>query len=312
MKKILVAFFILFLSLGAFANNCRAEDQNSAKGFSVNPFFQDIILEKDQPEATFPLAVTNSTEVPAVLRLSALDFGALDESGGVAFLGMHNLEQKYGLASWISLEKDALVLGSGETQSVRVTIENRESLSPGGHYGAIFFKLENDARGDSITPSEQVAFQPSFASLIYVKKNGGEIYGLNLTDKIINKNWIGFPSAIKLRFQNPGNVHVSPRGVVNVADPLGRVVMRGIINEESGIILPETFRVFPISLRQIGAMLIPGHYTLSTQYRYDGKEEFSNDKLTFIFIPPIFILLIIILALIIFAGAKLWLKRRKN
>jgi len=90
---------------------------------------------------------------------------------------------------------------------------------------------------------------------------------------------------------------------------LGREVIRGIINPESAIILPETFRVFPVILKKIALSFVPGCYTISIEYRYDGKEEFSIDKSKLTFIPPIFIAAGLILIVGISGYIKLWKKK---
>jgi hypothetical protein len=305
-SKIIFLFFLL--ASASFLKIDPTLAQMKDSGFSINPFFQEITLAKDQPAVPFQLEVANNNNLPVVLRLSVLDFGALDESGGVAFLGAEGgPEQKYGLASWISLENDTLVLGSGEKQFVKGTIQNKESLSPGGHYGAIFFKIE---KGSDVPIDNQnnVTLDPSFASLLFVRKIGGEIYGLQLSDENTSSNLFMLPNTTRLRFQNTGNVHVTPRGTVEISDPFGRIISRGIINGESGIILPETFRVFPTPIRTLALAFLPGRYKISTAYRYDGQDSFFGRNSGFYFIPPAFFAIILILSGGIFV---LWRFRRK-
>lgn len=310
MKKIGSIIFILFLSFGAFAKNSYAEDQNVAKGFSVNPFFQEVNLEKDQADATIEVEIANNTGNLAVLKLSVLDFGALDETGGVAFLGdSKDLTNKYSLASWISLEKDGLVIGPGEKQVVKATIQNKESLSPGGHYAAILAKLdvgENSSEQDS----SKVALNSSFSSLIFARKLGGEVYGLTLKEQEITKGVFGLPTTARLRFQNTGNVYVTPRGVVTLTDPMGREVARGIIDEESALVLPETFRVFPTQMREMAMAFVPGRYNLSTQYRYDGQDDFVTVQQNIFIIPNLDVWALLAVIVIIYISFKI--KRRKK
>jgi hypothetical protein len=309
MKKIFISFFIFFFSLAVFVKNCSAETEEKVRGFSIDPFFQEVTIQPEQKESQFFLTVENTTETPAIFHISVLDFGALDESGGVAFLGASDLERKYGLASWISLEIDALVINPNEKQQVRVTIENKESLSPGGHYAALFLKMDSDEKSSgNEKKSSEVAFNPSLASLIFVRKLGGEIYGMDFKEQELQNNLWKNPASIKLRFQNTGNTHIAPRGVIKIIDPLGREVIRGIINPESAIILPETFRVFPVALKKIALSFLPGRYTLSIEYRYDGKEEFMIDKSRFTFIPPISIAA----GLILIAGIMGYIKLRNK
>lgn len=294
MKKIILYRSVFLLSFVLLTNISSALAQAAEKNFSITPSFREITLEEGQNEKEFSLAVSNNRDFPVVFRLSALDFGALDESGGVAFLGSsEDLKDKYSLASWIRLEKDAVVIKPGETQVVKGTIENKESLSPGGHYAAIVFKMEDDennlAQGNDA--ASNVNFKPSVASLIFVRKSGGEIYNLKLEDQEIVRSFFGFFSGVRLHFQNMGNVHVTPRGFITVTDPVGREVSRGIVNEESGLILPETFRVFPVELRNTAFYFIPGYYNINIDYRYEGKNDFSSEKKRIFFIPVTFVVL---------------------
>jgi hypothetical protein len=300
---------LVFLVVGIlFLRNNFAQAQEKQSNFSITPFFQEITLEKDQNEASFSVEIKNNTDRSAVFKLSVLDFGALDESGGVAFLGSaEDLKNKYSLASWVSLEKDGLVVNPAESQAVRVTIQNKESLSPGGHYAAVLAKLEDEKSWQENSP--EVAFNQSLAALIFVRKTGGEIFGLDLKSQEINKGIFNLPQKIQLRFQNTGNVHVTPRGLVKITDPFGREVMQGIINSESSLVLPETFRVFPVPLENITLAFLPGRYNLSVEYRYDGKEDFTSSSSSFFFVPPSFIFSVLVL--IVLGATSYFYKKRK-
>jgi hypothetical protein len=251
------------------------------------------------------------TKYSANFTLSVVDFGGLDESGGVAFLGPEkSLENKYSLASWVNLEKDSIELSSGESQKVKISIKDKESLSPGGHYAAIMAKMNTSQESQDGSIS-QVALDPSFSSLLFVRKVGGEIYNLTLNAIDFKKELFHFAPTAKLRFQNTGNVHVVPRGLVKIMDPLGRVVMSGVINEESGLVLPETFRIIPITLKQQAAMFIPGKYTLSVEYRYEGNDTFVTESQTIDFIPVNAMLGGLLVGGLILAG-YVWYKIRKR
>lgn len=306
-KKINFALVVtgIFFSLILVSENCLAQVQEQDRGFSMSPFFKEIYLEKDQSQENFALEISNDTSYAAIFKLSVLDFGALDESGGVAFLGSsEDLKNKYALASWLSLEKDEISLNSGEKQLLKVMIQNKESLSPGGHYGAVMAKMEID---DSGTGSESsiVAINQSFASLIFVRKIGGEIYNLNLKEQEIEKNLLSLPINVRLRFQNTGNVHATPRGIVKISDPIGREISTGIINGESAIILPETFRKFPTELKNVAVAFIPGKYKVSVSFRFDGKDDFMTQENYFYFFPfKISIVVLVLVVILVFFWRK--------
>lgn len=299
MKKIGFYFCLLFFSFTLYSNPARAQD--ASPGFSINPFFQNISIQTGQERMPFSVKIKNTTSSSAVFRVTVLDFGTLDESGGVAFLGSSD-NLKYGLASWVSLPNDTLVLASGEEQIVNGTIENKESLSPGGHYGAVFFKIEDNSGNVADDKKDKIAFNPSLASLLFVRKTGGEIYSFNLNSFDFAKNIFSLPDQIKLRFRNTGNVHIIPRGTAEIIDPLGRQISKSIINGESGMILPETFRVFPAKFMSLAPVFIPGRYTMLIAYRYDGKEDFASERSSFFLIPPMFILSLILLVVLALGG----------
>ncbi|MFZ5845074.1 MAG: hypothetical protein ACOY0S_01250 [Patescibacteria group bacterium] len=274
-----ILFVLLYVLLYSLINSTVAFANTTNSGLSLSPPFKEIELAKDTTQSTFFIEIANNTTALQTLYLSVVDFGTLDESGGVAFLGIQGekLERKYSLASWVSLEKDIIEIEGGKSQKVKITILNKESLSPGGHYAAVI------ATTPSTKEEKNVSFESALASLIFVKKTGGEIYKLNLVEKEISSRILGFPNKISLRFQNSGNVHVVPRGTVEILDPRGTKISKGVINDESGIILPESFRLYPTSLTRSKWPIMPGKYNLNIQYRFDGKEDFSRDSSPFFF-----------------------------
>jgi hypothetical protein len=286
------AFIFLVTSLFGillFSEACWAQVDTANKSFTLTPFFQEVTLLENQSEAIFEVEIKNNTTEAAVFKLSVIDFATLDESGGVAFLGLaDDLQNKYGLTSWIELEKDGLVVDSNSSQSIKIKIKNRESLSPGGHYAAIMAKLEDEKKWeDRIT---EVDFTQSMATLIFARKIGGEIYGLELKNREIDKGVFNLPQKIQLRFQNTGNVHLTPRGLIKIIDPLGREILRGAVNDGSSIILPETFRIMPVYLKKMAVAFLPGKYRLDIEYRYDGKNDFTAVQQTIFLVPSIFVL----------------------
>jgi hypothetical protein len=245
----------------------------STRGFVISPAFKDISIAEGRAEVPYTLRLTNHAGFDQNFRLSVVDFGSLDESGGVAFLGTPSseLDHHYGLASWIRLEQDAIFIPAGQTVQVMATIENRPSLAPGGHYGAILATAVTDAGGT--TPDLRVGVKQVLSSLMLVTKEGGVEHNLVLVSQTANSQAWHLPTLAVQRFQNAGNVHVVPRGVAEVRDPLGHVLARGALNEASGEILPESFRQYSTKLIKVGPGWLPGRYSLVATYRYDGTDK---------------------------------------
>ncbi len=301
-----VFFALLLVSFGA--GPFRSVRAAGSAGLAVSPAFQEIVLAENETEKKFTVSLTNTTEKEVTLRVAAYDFRTLDESGGVAFLGASSdLSKKYALASWLHPDKDVITLGSGEAENIAVTIENQDMLGPGGHYGALVFKTEDATGAQS---GDAVSVNQLFSTLVFVKKLGGEIYHLNLREAEYHSSPLRFQGALRLHFENQGNVHVAPRGVATVMDPLGRTVWKGIVNEESALVLPETTRVYTVRLKPQAMDIIPGRYTMTIRYRYDGEEFFTTTTLQFDFIPLPAILCA--LALLATGGWYVAKRRRKT
>lgn len=245
--------------------------------FSVSPIFTDVSIGTSESSQDFFLTVSNTTAEPVTLRISLVDFGSLDESGGIAFLGKETSGvNRYALASWIIPEKDVMILLPGAEEKLKLTIENRESLSPGGHYGAALFSIEPESdQGGIIEPN--VSFNSTFSALIFAKKEGGALRELTIRETRYDEYALlsGLPRKIAARFQNSGNIDLTPRGRISLSDPFGRVVARGILNEDSARILPESFRNYGTVLHPEILPLIPGFYRMRMEYRFDGQDSFQ-------------------------------------
>lgn len=251
-----------------------------AKDITVAPFLQSVQIEPADSQKSFSLKLTNNTAAQQTFYLSAVDFSGLNETGGVLYegAGSNTLLKKYGLAKWISLPSSQITLGGTKTAYLEVTVKNDPALQPGGHYGAVIFTSKNpNSTGGHVGLNQQVS------ALIFATKKGGEKYDLHLESVTSNKTLFKQPTKTVVRFKNTGNTQVVPRGVVYVKSG-NKVLARGVINEQSGYILPETFRTFDVPLRPVANSnnLFVGKYTLQTDYRYDGYEQFASSSTSYL------------------------------
>lgn len=266
-------------------------------GVTISPAIQQVTISPGEPEATFNFSVSNNSDEAYEFGLSVVDFGSLDETGGVLFAGNANktLNYRYTLSPWVELQKDRIVVDAHATEKVPITILNKESLAPGGHYGAILVTpTEVAGAADKKVDINQVA-----SSLLFVKKLGGEVYRLGLQNISVGTHLFSLPGQLNLRFQNAGNVHVVPYGLATISDPRGTVVERGIINSDSGIILPETFRQVTLPLQPMARAWLPGRYKLTVAYHYDDSTATSTSQSSFMYLNiATLMLLLLVLAII--------------
>lgn len=300
-----LVFFLFVAIVVSFERVLAAEE--SGIGITIHPYLSDIVL-RDEERVPFSVELSNNSGERREFSLSAIDFGGLESSAGVAFLGSdQDIEREFDPAKWIETEATAVSLESKETKTLSGSIVNSEDLSPGGHYGAILFQTKKPM--DSVGPTN-VSIDERIAALIFIRKEGGAIYGMNLRSFSPDRRFIGIPEAFSLSLQNTGNVHIVPRGRIDVKDPFGRSVAKGIVNEDSSLLLPKGEKTYPVRFLPLERAYFPGTYTIEINVRYDGKEAFESQKMNFFVmpIPSVIFGSIVILSLFFIV----WKKRRER
>lgn len=241
------------------------------RGIEVSPPLANIVISGGA-ETPFAVSVKNHSDAAITLYLSAVDFKSLNETGGAAFLDTRDPAAKYGLSGWMRLDQKSLDLPAGQSAKVTGAIINREDLAPGGHYGAVLFSLNPPLEGRTQIGLRQVA-----SSLIFALKTGGEKYGLRLDSLPGLPRWaLGPPAKVRLRFQNTGNVHTAPRGLVTITDPAGRIVSKGTINVDSSLVLPDSYRQLAVGMQRIRPAAAIGNYQVLVQYRPDNSDKIAT------------------------------------
>lgn len=246
-------------------------------GITISPSSKELIIGPGLLEARTTVDVRNNTNQDLTAQIRLVDIEAKDEFGGVSFSQLDGQLSEYSLAKWMSLPNGSGVkLSKNQTISIPVSIRNDSELSPGGHYGAAIVSVSTDQS----KATDGVSFKQELASLIFIKKTGGETYGIQL-ESMKPENLPNIPEKVNLKFKGTGNVHVIPRGYIEVTDPKGTVVAKGIINPESTLVMPEKSRQFTTLMQPVSEAKAKGEYKLTAYYRYEGIEKFESQSLTF-------------------------------
>ena len=273
--KVFTVTLTVAILLGAQSVTVAAEtvapEPTKKPGITIYPTQKEIIISSGLVVANTAVTITNNTGARLSGTIKILDFNNLNESGGLFFAQDINSKGQYGLANWITLPNGYVIsIANGQTLTFPVRIENRADLAPGGHYAAVVITSGNVAVG-----SAKAAFKQELASLLFVKKRGGELYGLQL-DSLSADSMESLPNVVSMSFKNTGNVHVTPRGYITVADPKGKVVSKGIINPDSTLALPSNNKTLKTLLQPVAASKLSGKYKLTAYYRYDDQTEFQT------------------------------------
>lgn len=272
---------------------------------TISPFLQEVRFNSTDPTKEFNIDITNNSKSTQSLKLSALDFGSLNDSGGLVFAGSNssNLTSKYGLANWLRLNTDIVTIEPGQKANIVATIINDLSLRPGGHYAAIVATLVNE----DTAQANQVTINQKISSLVLANKVGGEKYDLSLINIDTNTAKLHLPSTIVLDFKNTGNVHIVPRGIVKIVTSSGKIIARGVINQESSFVLPEMSRQISVEMHKVNSANIwPTVYHIQVDYRYEGIDEFARkDKPLYYANLPSLVIISAIISLFVWYCIKL-------
>jgi hypothetical protein len=269
-----LVILVCLITLGSFGHKALAANSQLSK-VSLRPFLEQLQLGPTEATRQFQLTVNNDSSFSQIFHLSAVNFGSLNESGGLAFEGANStkLSGQYGLAKWLSLDQNDIELGAGKQTTVKVTINNGSDLSPGAHYAAVIVTASKTTSAPS-----QLTITPKISSLVFITKIGGEKYDIHLESVDHNGSLFKTPSIASVRLRSTGNTYIVPRGIVSLKQDAG-VISRGVINGESSIVLPGTVRNFDVplsSVRKIKNGFFFTKYKIQVDYRYDGNSNFAT------------------------------------
>lgn len=269
----------------------------AADSLRLSPALQDVVLSEPGETRTLALTLTNSTASDLTVVLSTTDFGQLNETGGLAFIGDDDQSWQHRLAAWLTVDRDRVTVPAGQSVTATLRLVNRDDLTPGGHYAAVLARIVDAADTSATAASSQIGWQGVLATQLYVLKRGGETYQLSLLDIEPSGTVWRQPGAVSLRWRVDGNTHIKPYGQVEVLSGRGQVVASGTINEDSAIILPGATRVMAVKLT--GARWWPGHYMVRVRYHRQDSADWLEASQTFWYFPVWFIVALVGLLILI-------------
>ena len=228
--------------------------------------------------------VMNKGSASRTVHVVAWDFEAGGEEGYPQFATHPPPENSaYSLASWIAVTEESIVIAPGETVKVTFTLSVPQNAEPGGHYAGILIgqfspeALEGEG-GAAVTIGSAVA------SLILLTVEGEIIEAGSIREFSTPKTlYEHLPVEFNIRFENTGNVHVSPQGNITIYDWFDNKVYELPINAEGGNVLPNSVREFTVVWSEGGGY---SKYEAVVTLRYGSEDKTTAPySLTFWVIP---------------------------
>lgn len=239
----ILTFFLTFKVESAVA-------QSAAGAIQIEPAFQEVELTESTGTASAQIKISNTSFTQQTFELSAVDIQQFDNDGRIILADKPVSGANFSLSSFITIPQTEVTIQPQSSADIPVLVTNSQSLGAGGHYAAVVARLSAE------TTSDQVVL-PAVSSFILVRKQGGEQYNLSLVDSSLNSMfwWHTLPDKLALQFSNQGNSHVIPRGTIDITDQFNRLIIKGIINENSLYIFPNTQRSIEQSLQTVSPVL---------------------------------------------------------
>lgn len=295
---------VAIIALLAIARPAGALPQPTYNGLVVSPALVQLGLSKGQSSTSFTTEVTNDSSASVTIAVRVDDFTALDTSGTPQFLNnVARSASPHGLAHWMVPDINQFSLRPEQSKTVSITVADVSSLAPGGHYGAVIFAIVPQAGGSQ---QNVISANASVSTLVFLTTNNPGTMAISLARPSISSLAFGLPIAVDVVFSNTGDVQTTPRGTVSLLDRNGTEVAQGIINTDSGLILPSTKRLYHVQLVSANRASWPGMYQVRVRYHYDGQTTDAVYTQGLVYIPAPAIAVVGALVLL---GAVLVLRR---
>ena len=240
------------------------------QGIAVSPSIIRLDLNESSPTAS--LTYTNNTEQTIELNFRKQNFDQLDINGGeVNFLDPPNDQNyRYALASWINFDRQQISLSPNESAALNFDIE-ADKLSAGAHYAAIIADISQPDNKNSLN------INGALSSLIFVRSKSDKQQESATINQVLRQpdDW-QWPDKVITRLNNTGDVELIPSGLIEIKDSNGQLVAKGIINEGSVIVLPQSIRQLDSPIKTFSKLLLPGYYDINLRLKYGKSEELIN------------------------------------
>ncbi|MBM3208750.1 hypothetical protein FJZ40_00450, partial [Candidatus Shapirobacteria bacterium] len=176
----------------------------------------------------------NESADPLLLAAQARDFIVVDVKGTPKMVE-EQTAGRWSLASWIVVSPTDFVLQPKTSRNVDVVIMVPENALPGGHYASVYFAPQVGplAGGAAGTVASGSSIEPRLGGLISLRVAGPVTEEAFLRRLEIPRFSEYGPIKITTEIENIGEVHVQPKGKIEIKDFLGNVLQSFNLEERN-------------------------------------------------------------------------------
>ena len=305
-RKLILATLIGSMVMAVFSTALFAQETSEDKtesaignvGIQVSAPIYNFTI--DPGETTQEIVkVRNVGDTARTFYPEVFDFKPLNETGTPEFIiNAQDNSYAYSLSSWVKISTEGLKLAPNESAALNFTISVPADAEPGGKYAGILFGTSPPKVGGT-----QIAISNKVGSLILVRVAGDAKESATVEEFSTPKDFLeNGPVPFTVRVNNTGNVHVQPKGNIEIKNTFGKSVTTISVNEGDANVLPQSIRAFIDSegdnLTWNPSGLTIGKFTATLTMIYGDPAKNLTDTVSF-WIVPWKILLVLLLGIII-------------
>jgi hypothetical protein len=280
---LLFSYLIIFFSATYIFDLAKKAYSQLDRKLTVSPAVVDRTVRKGD-SLTFNIKVTNNRNIAKTYYIFASSFKAgTDESGNPSF--SDNDQGARSVISWFEFPQKSISLRPGERKELPVKINVPANAEAGGHYGAIILSEQNPGSGQRyvVGVTEEVGTLV-LLSLEGLRKEEGKVLDIKPSKYFFTE----LPVTINTRFENTGNVHLKPSGLIELFNVFGEKEAVLQINAGFNSVLPQSIRKYE---NLWDAPKYFGLFPRIGQYRAEGVVIYGSPEVTQKLAPFYFFLL---------------------
>lgn len=261
---------------------------------TVFPAVQDIKVNPGERTRT-QIQFRNASDEVISGQIKVADYVIGDKNGTPYLIEDQALKPKYSASSWIKPADDFIAIPKNEIVGVNMTITPPRELTSCGYYALVYFQPDagqlKRLGGEEKSSASQVTTKIG-ALINFVVNNKTCIENIEIS-KLEGATFQEYgPISINYDLLNTGDIHLSPRGLVNLTDFLGKYVDSQTLKEQR--IFPERAKEYKAS---IGQKWMIGKYKINVSASYgDGK---TVNRSIYVWVFPWKIALAVLLSIIV-------------
>jgi len=289
-----VLFVFLLSDVSAYSwsiQTAAAQSQTvkTSKGLTLSPLRSELDIAPGT-SLDSALTVTNSTDKPMTVILSAEEFNVTNQQYDYAFTAESDVTK------WVTFSSPKVDLAVGESKTISFTVGVPLTAEPGGRYISLFASTDTVASDGGVNSRQRIA------SLLYITVMGDVSRAGHLVS--LASPWaVGGDSRWSVAVQNTGTTHFRSRYNVNVQNVVGHTVVASMTGD--ALILPGTVRAVSdiLPLPQL-----PGLYKVIYTIGL-GDTPATVETRFVLYLPPVAIVVTITAIILLVSGL---LRRRPN